>query len=180
MVRTGRLSARRPIVATVFVMLVVAVAVGAAGQRAAAGQGRPSAVTAQTAGTEICDATRIKGTSVNKTGIPMQVTQYGAGITNQWCRVPADEVHAHSSNTWHIADNAAPVMMHIAYRLKNGDVILFQAQLRKPEGTQTGCSFVNVVRTPRQYECQAEVAFAGPDFAYATFIVQPRPAAGPN
>jgi hypothetical protein len=176
--RAGSLWARWPIVATVFVMLVVAVAVGAVGQRARAGQGRPSAGTARTAATDICDSTRIKGTTLNKTGIPMQVTQDGHGITNQWCRVPGDEVPAHSSNTWHIADRTSPVMMHIVYRLQNGDVILFQAQLRKPEGTGAGCALVKVVRTPREYECQAEVALAGADFAYVGFTVKPGPAAG--
>ena len=109
----------------------------------------------------------------------MQVTQDGHGVSNQWCRVPEDEVPAHSSNTWHIADNTPPVTTHIVYRLHNGDEILFQAQLRKPEGTRAGCSFVTVVRTPRQYECKAEVTVAGPDVAYVKFIVLARPPAGP-
>ena len=108
----------------------------------------------------------------------MQVTQYGSRQSNEWCRVPKDEVPAHSSNGWHIADSTPPVSMHIIYRLQNGDEILFRAELRKPEGTQTGCSFVKVVRTPHQYECKAEVAIAGPDVAFVKFVVLPRPAAG--
>ena len=177
MVRAGRLWARRPIVAMVFVMVVVAVAVGVVGQRARAGQGRPSAGSARTAATEICDATRIKGTSLNKTGIPMKVTQFQYGdIPHQWCRVPEDEVRAHSSDPWHIAGRFPPLSIGIVYRLENGDEIFFWAGLIKPEGTRAGCGFVKVVRTPRQYECQAEVGIAGPDFAYVAFTVQPGPA----
>lgn len=180
MLRIGRLWSGRSLVATVFVVLVgVAVGALAVGQQARAGQGRLSAGVARNAAAGVCDSVRIKGTSLNETGIPMQVTQDGHGTSNQWCRVPEDEVPAHSSNTWHIADNTPPVTMHIVYRLHNGDEILFQAQLRKPEGTRAGCSFVTVVRTPRQYECKAEVTVAGPDVAYVKFIVLARPAAGP-
>ena len=179
MLRTGRLGYSRSLIATVFVVLVgVAAGLGVTGQQARAGQGRPSAGIAQNAATGVCDSVRIKGTSKNETGIPMQVTQDGKGISNQWCRVAEDEVPAHSSNTWHVADDNPPVAAHIVYRLRNGDEILFQAELRKPEGTQAGCSFVKVVRTPRQYECKAEVTIAGPDVAYVKFIVLPRPAAG--
>lgn len=174
MLRIGRLCARRPIVATVFIVAVVAVAVGAAGQRARAGQGRPSLGTAKPAAAEVCNATRIKGTTVNKTGMPLQVTHYGLGLTDEWCRVPEDEVRAHSSNPWHIAAHDPPLSIAINYRLKNGDVIRFRAELSKPEGARAGCSFVDVVRSPRQYECQAEVGLAGPDFAYVSFIVRPR------
>jgi hypothetical protein len=174
MLATGRLWSRRSLVTTV---LVVLVGVAVSGQQARAGQGRPSAGAARNPAAGVCDSTRIKGTSQNDTDISMQVTQYGNGVPNQWCRVPKDEVPAHSSNTWHVADNTPPVTMHIVYRLQNGDEILFRADLRKPEGTQTGCSFVKVQRTPRRYECKAEVAVAGPDIAYVKFIVLPRPAA---
>lgn len=154
--------------------------VGALGPRARAGMPSRSAGSAQNAATGVCDSTRIKGTTVNETGIPMQVLYDGHNFSNEWCRVPQDEVRAHSSNTWHIADSSPPVTMWITYRLENGDEIRFQAQLRKPEGTETGCSFVKVVRTVHQFECRAEVGIAGPDFAYVKFIVLPRPGAGPN
>jgi hypothetical protein len=179
MLRSRTSGSRRLLVAAVFVVLVgVAVGVAEAGQQGSVAQARPSATVARNAATGVCDSVRIKGTSQNRTGMPMQVTQDGHGLSNEWCRVPGGEVAAHSSNTWHVADSTAPVSMHIVYRLQNGDKILFQAELRKPEGTKTGCSFVEVVQTPRPFECKAEVTIAGPDFAYVGFIVLPRPAAG--
>ncbi|HZO79273.1 MAG TPA: hypothetical protein VFB39_14625 [Solirubrobacteraceae bacterium] len=172
---------RRSTVATIVLVLVgVAGGVAALGRSALAGVPPRSADRAQNATTGVCDSTRIKGTTVNETGIPMQVLYDGHNSTNEWCRVPQDEVRAHSSNTWHIADSSPPVTMWIVYRLENGDEVRFQSQLRKPEGTETGCSIVKVVRTVHQFECRAEVGIAGPDFAYVKFIVLPRPVAGAN
>jgi hypothetical protein len=179
--RSGRSRSRRLLVTAAFVVLVgVLVGVSEVGRGGSAAQARPSAGAARNAATGVCDSVRIKGTSQNDTGMPMHVTQDGHALSNQWCRVPEDQVRAHSSNTWHIADNTAPVSMHIVYRLHNGDEILFQAELRKPEGTKTGCSFVEVVRTPRQFECKAEATSAGTDFAHVKFIVLPRQAPGPT
>jgi hypothetical protein len=121
---------------------------------------------------------RIRGVTENKTGIPMQVTQIGHSSTSEWCRNPEDLVRAHSGNGWVIGDDSAPLSMHIVYRLANGDEIIFLAQLRKPQGTETGCSFRTVVRTRREYECKAQVTVAGPDIAFVKFIVLAGPAAG--
>jgi hypothetical protein len=174
--RIARLSRRSTVATIVLVLVGVAGGVGALGRSALAGVPPRSADRAQNATTGVCDSTRIKGTTVNETGIPMQVLYDGHNSTNEWCRVPQDEVRAHSSNTWHIADSSPPVTMWIVYRLENGDEVRFQSQLRKPEGTETSCSFVKVVRTVHQFECRAEVGIAGPDFAYVKFIVLPRPA----
>jgi len=61
--------------------------------------------------------------------------------------------------------------MHIVYRLANGDEILFRAQVRKAGETNTGCSFLKVVRTRREYECQTLTQAAGPGVAFLKVFV---------
>jgi hypothetical protein len=157
---------------TAIVALGLVVGLGGSGQGARAGQGRAAA---HSAAAPACDQRRIRGVTDNRTGIPAQLLSEGYSLGNYWCHEPAGDVHAHASNQWAIGEKSGPISLHLLYRLKNGDEISFVAQLRKPEGIETGCSFRQVVRTPREYECSAEVSASGRDVAFVKFLILVRP-----
>jgi hypothetical protein len=175
MVRTGGLLCRCAIVVTV---VVVGLTVGerASAQRAAPSGPRAAAVTSRSHLAADCRATRITGVTENRTGIGMRVKQYGNGLGTEWCRVPEDLVRAHSTSSWLAGDSSAEVSVNIVYLLDNGDEVLFFAQISKARGSETGCSFVQVVRTPREYECSSEVVASAPTIAFVRFFVSTRAA----
>lgn len=101
----------------------------------------------------------------------MHVTQTGHRLGNKWCREPADKVGSRSSDSWLAGDESGETQIHIVYQLENHDKILYQAGVSKERPTEVGCSFVDVVRTPREYECQAEVVAGGSGIAFVRFSV---------
>jgi hypothetical protein len=119
-------------------------------------------------------ATRMRGITENRTGIAMRVTQIGNGVTDEWCRAPEDDVRAGSTNAWLAGDNSGGIDVNIVYRLENGDEVLFLARILKTGGTETACSFIRVLRTRREYECQADVVASAPSIAFVRFSVLAR------
>jgi hypothetical protein len=118
-------------------------------------------------------ATWINGVTENRTDTAIQVAQTGLGLTNEWCRSPADEVRAHATNGWRASDDTGDTELHIVYLLDNGDRVLFRARIAKDGPTDVGCSFVEVVRPPREYVCQAETVGAADNFAFVRFSLLP-------
>jgi hypothetical protein len=176
MLRTGTLFPRGSIVVSV-VALGLALGEAASGRAAAAGREGAVALVAESPPREGgCQATRIRGLTDNRTSSAMEVTQTGNGVTNEWCRAPEDVVPAGRSNGWLAGDDSGDVDVNIVYRLQNGDEVLFVARVRKAGGTETGCSFLRVVRTPREFECEAEVVAAGSGVAFVRFSVRARAA----
>ena len=82
-------------------------------------------------------------------------------------------MHAHATNAWHAGDESGPTELSISYLLANGDRVFFQARVAKTKPTEVGCSFVEVVRTPREYECQAEDVASAGGVAAVRFTVRP-------
>jgi hypothetical protein len=102
----------------------------------------------------------------------MQVVQTGQLLGNRWCREAADEAPAHSQDSWLAGDESGgETQINIVYRLSNHDRILFQARAGGDRPSEAGCRFVEVVRTPREYECQAEVVAGGSGIAAVRFSV---------
>ena len=80
-------------------------------------------------------------------------------------------MRAHTTNAWLAGDESGSTELYIDYLLENGDRLLFLAQVDKAGPTKVGCSFVVVVRTPREYECQAEDVASVPGIAAVRFSV---------
>jgi hypothetical protein len=166
MARAGRLLLGYS-VAVIVALLGLALSAQAASQRAAGAPSRPVATSSQSG----CGATWIRGITENRTGISMRVIQDGHGLTNEWCRSPEDYVHARSTDAWLAGDKSGDTSIHIVYLLPNGDKVLFRAGITKDRRGDVGCSFVEVVRTPREYECRAEVVASVPGIAAVRFTV---------
>jgi hypothetical protein len=129
-----------------------------------------TAATAHTAAG--CGETWIRGVTENRTPVSMRVASIGHNLSNNWCREPDDVVRAHASDQWIGGDESGhPTHLHIVYLLANNDKILFQAHTAKDRPAEAGCAFVEVVRTPREYECQAEVVANGSGIAFVRFSV---------
>ena len=157
----------RLVIAIAVVVLGVAVLLVTLRHAAAASQDHSAATTAQGCGT-----TYIRGVTENKTGMALRVATVGQNASNKWCREPED-VHAHATNAWLAGDESGPTVISVSYLLGNGDHVFFQARLTKNKQTAVGCSFVEVVRTPREYECQAEDVASAGSVAAVRFTVRP-------
>jgi hypothetical protein len=168
MMRSRRLLSRASI-AGAFVALGVALSGEVLSQPSVAGRDRGVLAAAHTAAG--CGTTWIRGVTENRSPIAMHVTQTGHRLGNKWCGEPADEVGSRSSDSWLAGDDSGDTQIHIVYLLENRDKILFQARVSKERPTDVGCSFVDVVRTPREYECQAEVVAGGSGIAFVRFSV---------
>ena len=119
-----------------------------------------------------CGKTWVRGLTENRSPIAMQVTQTGHHLGNEWCREASDEVRPHSTDTWLAGDESGgETQIHIIYRLSNHDKILFQARASEDRPAEVGCRFIDVVRTPREYECQAEVVAGVSGIAAVRFSV---------
>lgn len=129
------------------------------------GQRNVAAVVAQA-----CGARWIRGVTENKTGMPIRLASTGGRLGNKWCHEPED-VRAHATNSWLAGDESGSTELTIDYLLENGDRLLFLAQVDKSGPTKVACSFVDVVRTPREYECQAEDVASVPGIAFVRFSV---------
>ncbi len=81
--------------------------------------------------------------------MPMRVASTGERLGNKWCR-EREDVRAHPTNAWLAGDESGSTELHIDYLLEKGDRVLFLAQVGKAGPTKVGCSFVDVVRTPRE------------------------------
>jgi hypothetical protein len=147
----------------------VALSGGVLSETSAAGQDRAVLAAAHTAAG--CGTTWIRGVTENRGPIAMRVTQDGHRLGNKWCREPADEIGSRSSDSWLAGDESGDTQIHIVYLLENHDKILFQARVSNERPTDVGCSFVDVVRTPREYECRAEVVAGGSGIAFVRFSV---------
>jgi hypothetical protein len=156
-VRIRGLLLRASLVATI-AALGLAVGLGAFGQGAGASIAN-------------CAPRRIVGVTDNRTGVPAKLLAESYTHGNFWCRAPHDDVLAHKGNQWILGAESGAMSMYLRYRLKNGDEILFRAQLRSPSGIETGCSFVHVVKTPREYECSAEVSGGASHVAFVKFLI---------
>ena len=119
-----------------------------------------------------CGTTYIRGVTENKTGMALRVATVGQNAGNKWCKEPED-VHAYATNAWLAGDESGPTAISVSYLLGNGDHVFFQARLTKNKQTGIGCSFVEVVRTPREYECQAEDVASAGSVAAVRFTVRP-------
>jgi hypothetical protein len=159
----------RASVAVAFVALGVALSGGVVSETSAAGRDGVVLSAAPTAAG--CGKTWIRGVTENRSAIAMRVIQTGNRLGNQWCREPADEVGSRSSDSWLAGDESGDTQIHIIYLLENHDKILFRAGVSSERPTDVGCSFVDVVRTPREYECQAEVVAGGSGIAFVRFSV---------
>jgi hypothetical protein len=75
--------------------------------------------------------------------------------------------------------NSSGSSLDITYRLRNGDEIRFQAELRFPfRRGNAACSFVREVRSSRRYECKAELTVhPSTKHAVAVFTVAEGPKA---
>lgn len=127
---------------------------------------------------EHCRLTKITGTTDNRTGMPLTVVAVRHGARDTWCRAAAGKVPARSSATIGMAgSNSSGASLDITYRLQNGDEIRFQAGLRFPLSRgNASCSLVRVVRSPRRYECKAELTVhALTKHAVAVFTVAEAP-----
>jgi hypothetical protein len=119
-----------------------------------------------------CGQTWIRGVTENRTPVAMRVASTGQQQSNKWCSEPGDVVRPRGSDAWIGGDEAGrPTHLHIVYLLANHDRVLFQARVAKDKPTETGCAFVEVVQTPREYECQAEIVAGGTGIAFVRFSV---------
>jgi hypothetical protein len=166
--RSRRLLSRASI-AVALVVLGVVLSGAVLSQASVASRGRAVLPAAHTAAG--CGTTWIRGLTENRSPIAMHVTQTGHLLGNKWCREPADEVGSRSSDSWLAGDESGDTQIHIIYLLENHDKILFRAQVSDERPTDVGCSFVDVVRTRREYECQAEVVAGGSGIAFVRFSV---------
>ena len=167
MLRTDRFS--RPLIALIVLVLGLVLSDPAFGGTAVAQPDRAAAPTAHAAAG--CGATWIRGLTENRTPIGMRVAQTGERLGNRWCRSPEDEVRTHSSDSWLAGDESGATELNIVYLLPNHDRVLFQASAAKDRPAGASCAFVDVVRTPREYECQAEVVAGGSGIAFVRFSV---------
>jgi hypothetical protein len=127
------------------------------------------AVASEAAG---CGQTWIRGVTENRTPVAMRVATTGHALGNKWCSEPEDAVRSHGSSAWIGGDESGrPTHLQISYLLANHDRVLFQARVANDKPTETGCAFVEVVRTPREYECQAEIVAGGTGIAFVRFSV---------
>jgi hypothetical protein len=159
----------RASVAVAFVALGVALSGRVLSGTSVAGPDRAVLSAAHTAAG--CGKTWIRGLTENRSPIAMRVVQTGNRLGNEWCREPADEVGSRSSDSWLAGDESGDTQIHIIYLLENDDKILFRAGVSDERPTDVGCSFVDVVRTRREYECQAEVVAGGSGIAFVRFSV---------
>lgn len=166
--RSRRLLSRASI-AVAFVVLGVALSGAVLSQTSVASRDRAVLAAAHTAAG--CGTTWIRGLTENRSPIAMHVTQTGHRLGNRWCREPADEVGSRSSDAWLAGDESGDTQIDIVYLLANHDKIVFQASVTKQGPTEVRCSFVDVVRTPREYECQAELVGGGSGIAFVRFSV---------
>ena len=172
MVRAGRLS--RNSIAVAVVALGLGLIVGLLDQSAAASGHRAVGALPATPPMPDCHlATWINGVTENRTDMAIRVAQTGMGLTNEWCREPADDVNPHASNGWRAGDDTGDTDLDIVYLLDNGDRVLFRARVSKGGPTDVGCLYVEVVRPPRDYVCQAETVGAADNFAFVRFSLLP-------
>ena len=162
--RTGRLLSRVSIVGAVLALGLVLLG-RAPRDKVVVGQHDAAAVVAQG-----CGGTWIRGITENKTHVPIRVASTGERVGNKWCREPED-VRVHTTDAWLAGDKSGSTELQISYLLENGDRVLFLARVGRVGPTRVGCSFVEVVRTPREYECKAEDVASVPGIAAVRFTV---------